>query len=394
MVNPFYVEGPDYSRALSGLSEIIDETRERKRKEAAQTALQEAWFTQDPTALADVATQDPELAGQVANMLRMQRMLEDENLRSMAMGAMELQNIPDQEGRIAYIQNKIEEIKARGGNPENFIEMLEDIQAGMSIEDQNRTLDNTVRLAEKFLGIKPSAAGSDMQEYRLKKQYESELSEDVKRRGETRSDIRSRYKSIDKSLTGINDNFNKVKNLAKEVMKGNRQAVSGALVALVKSGDPNSAVLAGEMAAALNLPGIQETLASGNFNPNEVAKAIQSQAAALRPENINIADLMSVAQRYKESQAGSIFREYAFAEEDRAKLPEKGKKALYSAVRKSSIDKFREEAERETPAWFDVVGLTEDNITATINRAREQGVDITRDQAIQALAIDKKVMKR
>lgn len=234
-------------------------------------------------------------------------------------------------------------------------------------------------------GVAAVPTANEMAEWQAKEDYKNKLSEDKDRRDEMRGRINERYASLDKSIAGIDDNQKTVRALAKAVYNGNRNAVSNLMVKLVKSSDENSAVLAGEMLSAMNIEGFKEVLAGGNFDPIEMASAVKKEIAALSPESVNLEDILEVANINKQARLGSIQDSYNMALEERALLPEAGQRDTFSKIRDDKIKSFTKGG--DVPIWFDVAGYTEKNITSTMNK-RE---GMTREQAIEALALDSKI---
>lgn len=149
--NPFYVEaGEGAGSTLSGFGSILKESRERKRGEAGKAALQEAWKSQDADVIAQVATDYPELGEEVEKLSYIRDTVDERNLQSLFKSSSTLKNIPTIEGREQFLVNQIAEVEGRGGDARQAVERLENLRAGMSIEDQDRNLDHAMNLAVRM----------------------------------------------------------------------------------------------------------------------------------------------------------------------------------------------------------------------------------------------------
>lgn len=300
MTNPFYIEtGQDFGRQLSGIGSILEENREARRKQSGIEAMKAAWASQDPNAISQVAIDFPELGDRVGQMAQFNRMLSDNNLRSMAMGAYEARNLPDNESRLKYLDRRIEEIQTRGGDASDSIELRDDILAGLSIAKQDERLNNVIRLAEAFGAVQPQADQSQ-------KQLESELKQE-------KNQFDMTVKLQDK-VAGASKEFNKVrdaKNRVDAVFDTNQQAINEFNEAIVKQ-DPNASdsvqdnVFAfGDMALIFNFmkmldPG--STVREGEFANAQNTAGIPDRILNLRNQLLN-------GQRLTPSQREGIRRQ-------------------------------------------------------------------------------------
>ena len=173
-------------------------------------------------------------------------------------------------------------------------------------------------------------------------------------RKEVRSSIGKEVGAIKKEASVINANFSKLQNLSKGILKGNRSAVSQALVALVKLGDPGSIVNASEMLSALNnktpLAAITGLLA-GKGVSDDVTQSIASKIDPLDPSNVNVADLLSTATALVQANVPSIQNRFA-SEQERAgeNLTEQGIRSIFSQKTLDTISGLSDLQVEQTPA--------------------------------------------
>jgi len=258
-----------------------------------------------------------------------------------------------------------------GANPDMYALMQDEQAAGQLARDP--------AMFKQLQGMIPDTAKMSMQQEAMfkfgldqeKQRIKFEQDQQKSRRGEKRGEINAVYKDIDKGISTVNKTYGIVKNLSKEVLGGNRAAVAGLMVNLVKLGDPNSAVLAAEMAAAMNIKGWEAAAMTGDF------KAMKQLFDELDPDKVDIGQIMQVADSYRRANASSISENYNRALEQRGVLPEEGQRMTYSDIRQKSIDSLNASLNRNIPAWFDVFDLSEANIDANM---KKHGID--REQAI------------
>lgn len=165
-------------------------------------------------------------------------------------------------------------------------------------------------------------------------------------------DIRKETRgSIDKGLTGIStatnvilNNRDKLENLAGEIQKGNRAAVAQGLVSLVKLNDPNSAVLEGEMRSALNqkdpIAAVTQLLTDKGTS-SEVQNAVLNSLDPLRPDAVNVKDLLSAADAMISANVPTLLDDYAGLQERGETLTEGGRRALFTKSLQSKMDRLR-----------------------------------------------------
>jgi len=166
----------------------------------------------------------------------------------------------------------------------------------------------------------------------------------LKIREETRSRIGKSLDSIGGKMGSLTDNYKKVASLSKEIKKNNRYAVAQGLISLVKLGEPNSAVLASEMEAALNQKdpyAAAVAVLQKNAGSSEFAQSLSAKLDPLNPENVNIEDLMAVAGAQVRAQVPTLLSEYSEAEQLGAdNLTQAGYKSVFGKGFANRIDKL------------------------------------------------------
>lgn len=149
-------------------------------------------------------------------------------------------------------------------------------------------------------------------------------------RKEVRSSIGKKLGALQKQASVLDENYGKLNNLTNEIKKGNRSAVSQALVALVKLGDPGSIVKESEMEAALNAENPVAALQSKGIDTS-VIDSIVRKIDPLNPEAINTDELLSTAKAQMAANVPSIQNQYAEQKElANLNLTEKGIGSLFS----------------------------------------------------------------
>jgi len=135
---------------------------------------------------------------------------------------------------------------------------------------------------------------------------------------EVRANLRKNVDTIKADVSAMTSNFKKLENLSEEIRKGNRQAVSQGLVALVKIGDPTSVVRESEAAGALNAQDPLAAMASllmSKGTSQEVIDAIIKKIDPLNPTNIKPEDLMATANAMISANIPAIKERYTEAYE-------------------------------------------------------------------------------
>ena len=94
-----------------------------------------------------------------------QRFMSDDNLRSVGMGAIEALNITDELQQDAFLQNRIEQIEARGGDASDSIEALE-----LPFAQRQQALQSTIEIAERA-GALGRSSGSNQADFSKGKEF-------------------------------------------------------------------------------------------------------------------------------------------------------------------------------------------------------------------------------
>jgi hypothetical protein len=157
--NPFYVDpGNDYSSGLSGLSNTMSNIRQAKMQEAqqqmqqkqmqmkqdqydraqqrfqeVQSAAQEAFASQDPDKVAQIAIKYPE----VTQMLQQATGLKEDMQKKEMSGFLRELNSAPPDQRDAIYQRRIQSVTDRGGDPSHSIQSYEDYKANPEGEIRN-----------------------------------------------------------------------------------------------------------------------------------------------------------------------------------------------------------------------------------------------------------------
>jgi hypothetical protein len=247
----------------------------------------------------------------------------------------------DFEGLNNYLMNREQDILSRNGDPshtQNFRqELAEGPQEGETPEQFKQRIQNELRDER-----------DDLYDSGLVQRSESE----IKRLEELRSEARSRNKEIDANISFITDTEESLTNLAQQIKDGDRSAVSSFFVKLVKSQDPNSAVLAGEMLSAMNLEGLAETafaVARGEASADNFQSALSAEIAGLNPENINIKDVLSTADSNLAGKKKALLDTYDINQETISRLSRGGRADVTSQTRSDRISALKA---NNQPMWY------------------------------------------
>lgn len=181
--NPFYVDpGNDFSQGLSGLSNTFANIREENRRaallqeeqdararaqarfEEASTAAQQAFQSGDPSQIAQVSLQYPE----VSEALKVSAGLQTDLQNQAALGFTRSLALADPKDRPALYERRIQEIRDRGGDPSHTVQSYNDYLANPEAE--------TRAVISYWAGIDPKGyqAFADEQEAERKAQLEAQ----------------------------------------------------------------------------------------------------------------------------------------------------------------------------------------------------------------------------
>lgn len=147
--NPFYVQpGNDFSQGLSGLSNTLQDLRKERQREAlvqqeldarqkaearyqeASTLAQEAFKSGEPSKIAEVSLQYPE----IADALKMSAGLQTDLQNQAALGFTRSLALAAPEERPALYERRIQEIRDRGGDPSHTEQSYKDYLANPEAE--------------------------------------------------------------------------------------------------------------------------------------------------------------------------------------------------------------------------------------------------------------------
>ena len=88
---------------------------------------------------------------QQSQQAELDRFTNEDNLKSMVQGALQIQNITNPMEQDAFLNRRIQEITARGGDPRDTIELLQ-----TPPEQRKSVIDNVIGIGERFGVIKPT----------------------------------------------------------------------------------------------------------------------------------------------------------------------------------------------------------------------------------------------
>jgi len=149
-----YVQPAQHQEQLAGIGQIAEDYRAKKKTQAGQKALGEAWASQDPQAIAQVAIDYPDLAPKVKELSNMHRFMQEDSLRNNAILAMKAKNITDVTDRDTMLTLAKDELQD-AGDP-RWQDVNEVI--GLPPEEQDAMLDQVINMATRFGAIEPEAA--------------------------------------------------------------------------------------------------------------------------------------------------------------------------------------------------------------------------------------------
>jgi hypothetical protein len=165
---------------------------------------------------------------------------------------------------------------------------------------------------------------------------------------ETRSSLNQNLPKFDEKLSGLQLNYDKISGLGKAIKDNNRMAVAQGLIATVKLGEPNSAVLEGEMKSAINtqdplaatITVLQKAGAAGLLDNENLAK-IAAKLDPLSPANVNGAELMGVANTVADASLKTIESEYEQYQEQGKNLSDYSKSGIFTTKRENRLKDLR-----------------------------------------------------
>lgn len=147
-----------------------------------QQAMQQQMGQRD--ALMPGKMQQQQLAGQ-QQQAEHERFMDKANMQSMAKGAYEFLQIKDPAQQDAFLNNRLQEITQRGGDPRDTLEMMD-----MAPEERQVAAQNVMGIWEKFGGGKAAAQAkqaSPADKFKMAKDIRAEFSKDSKVFKDTRN---------------------------------------------------------------------------------------------------------------------------------------------------------------------------------------------------------------
>lgn len=178
-------------------------------------------------------------------------------------------------------------------------------------------------------------------------------------RKEIRASVRKQVSSIRKEEGILTTNFKKIRELGDEIDKSNRSAVSQALVALVKLGDPTSVVRPSEAAAALNNPSILAALFTDAGTDQSIVDAAIRAIDPLNPGVLRKGDIIATADALVLASVPSIQSRFGDAKTEGENLLKSTFKTIFSGRLEKRVNALSDLVKRE-PAK---INLTPDEQT-------------------------------
>jgi asparagine synthetase B (glutamine-hydrolysing) len=248
-------------------------------------------------------------------------------LANIAQGAEDALELQTGEARRDYLTNRLSNLISQGKSTEQTEEAIDiGLRYGFDSPEMTGALQEGLKTANSFGVFTPRQALEREQAAKLAAQEAKEIG-DIRK--ETRGSIRKSVGTIAKQASVLDENYGKLNNLVGEIKKGNRSAVSQALVSLVKLGDPGSIVKESEMEAALNAENPIAALQSKGVDTS-VIDSVLRKIDPLNPESINTDELLATARAQMAANVPSIQGQYeeqkSLASEN---LTDKGIKSLF-----------------------------------------------------------------
>lgn len=157
-------------------------------------------------------------------------------------------------------------------------------------------------------------------------------------RKEIRKSVRGQIKGLRDEEGTITTNFRKIRRLGDEIDKGNRSAVSQALVALVKIGDPTSVVRPSEAAAALNNPSVLAALFTDAGTDQRITDAAIRAIDPLNPGVLNKDAILATADAMVLASVPGIQARFGDAKEEGGGLTRNSFDSIFTGRLESRIN--------------------------------------------------------
>lgn len=276
-----------------------------------------------------------------------QRLSDEEEARSLLKGINESIVNLETGGRSAQIgglQERKAEIESRQGDTMHTDAALDNAaQSEAAGEDEANYIEQEKKTLEEERNKLWSMYPNLMPESEKQKR---EVMKEVNK--ETRSSLNQNLPKFDEKVSGLQLNYDKISGLGEAIANDNRMAVAQGLIAMVKLGEPNSAVLEGEMKSALNLTDplaavigvMKEAGVQGVFS-NETIEKLTAKLDPLSPANVNGKDLMGVANTVADASLKTIESEYAQYQEQGKNLADYSKASIFTKERENRLKDLR-----------------------------------------------------
>lgn len=226
-------------------------------------------------------------------------------------------------------------LEGLGIQPTQYMEVIAGLRSGDPSVVQGTT-DSIIALRDGFIANGMLKAPPGVAE---------EAANRAEVRKEARKAIRDRVTEIDKAAQTVESSYGKVLELAANVRKGNRISASQMLIALVKLGDPTSAVLTSEQTAALNRANTTAEIINvfrGAGAKEDVVNAAVASFDPLNPETIDVESVIQTANGLLKNTIpliqGSFYEQRELADEN---LKSYGIKSIFGKRLSSRIENMQ-----------------------------------------------------
>lgn len=288
-------------------------------------------------------------------------------------------------GRQTFLNNRLEEINKRGGNSEATQEVLDLAeQFGIDSPEVNAALNEGLSIANSFGILTPNQVAAQQAEA-TKLEQTFEQAKIIRK--EVRGRVGSAVKDLSKAASTITENAGKLTGLVEQIKGGSRTAVSQALVAILKLGDPTSVARESEVAAVLNAPNPLAAL-SGLSGDTTVIESLIKKMDPLNPTSINTDDLLATANSLISANVPSIQQQFSEQRQlAESNLTESGVKSLFPEAIGGRIKGLSDLIKAQPGPKFqsNTLGrpVTEQDIADTL----DQNPGLTRDDLFNQLGI-------
>lgn len=309
---------------------------------------------------------------------------QQERLMSIAQGAEQALTLegPDRQN---FLSNRLAELKLQGRTTESTEDAINiGNQFGFDSPELQSALQQGLATANSFGVLTPQQQAQ--QAANVKRAAELVKSEgDIRK--ETRGRVGSAVKGISKAASTVSENASKLTGLVEQIKGGSRTAVSQALVAILKLGDPTSVARESEVAAVLNAPNPLAAL-SGLSGDTTVIESLIKKMDPLNPTSINTDDLLNTANSLISANVPSIQQQFSEQRQlASSNLTEKGVQSLFPEDLEGRIKGLSDLIKAQPGPKFEstVLGrpVTEQDIKDTLS----ENPGLTREDLFKQLGI-------